>query len=82
MEITPTIITIGLAIIAFIVWLVRLEGKAGQSAKDVFKLQEHVEDRSIHHDSEWLKQQFADIKASVETVNQTIRDILTKALTK
>jgi len=51
-----TSVAIGVSIVSVIVWLVRLEARANQSAKDLTILQEsfhaHEADKTIHHNAD------------------------------
>lgn len=80
MEITPSTVTAALAIIAFIVWLVRLEGKGATVANKVADhdadLYKHIDNWAIHHEKDDLNRQFdelkADLKADLAKIDTTM----------
>ncbi len=87
---TPTVfVTIGLAAIAFIVWLVRLEAKNSGTKEAITKLEKEIEklelqlkvhetDRTIHFDSKITEQADKLIDHRLKTMEKGIEDIQRK----
>jgi hypothetical protein len=77
LDISPTfLLTLGLAIIAGIGWLIRLESKASAAAKDVDSLSKdfylHDSDKSVHHDGAELDRRFNVIDSGMQTIQKGI----------
>ncbi len=67
MAITEKVVEIVLAIVALIVWLVRLEGKVGQNYRLVTEAQKDVDDLRIRHESldSKIVEQLSQVKESL-----------------
>ena len=80
MEPTPSNVTLALAVVAFIVWLVRLESKANTIAAKVLDhdgdLYKHIDNWAIHHEKDDLNRQFDelknDLKADLAKIDSTM----------
>jgi hypothetical protein len=89
MDLTPTNITLILAIIAGIVYIVRIESKTGSNTRDIEDLylrqDTHAADKEIHSDKAesnlkfaMLNSTIADIKHLVEKLDERLRRFLEK----
>lgn len=78
-------ITVLLAIIALIGWLVRMEAKTNNNSSDIDELYKHVSDRDIHHPSDKLetimdtvKEMKAEFKSSMAKLTDRIDRMLSR----
>jgi|GEM_PF-7097092 len=84
-NITTWHITALLAIVALIVWLVRLEAKTNSNTIDIDELYKHAADRDIHHPSDRLetimdavKELKSEVKTSFGKLTERIDRMLSK----
>lgn len=77
--VTPSTITLALAVVGFIVWLVRLESKANTVAAKVTDhdadLYAHISNWEIHHEKEDLNRRFDDLKADLAKIDTSIEKL-------
>ena len=82
MELNPTTVALGMALLAGVVWLVRLESKANSTSADVDELyqktDQHILDREIHHDAKDLNRRFSDIGRELSEIKGMVKDGLDK----
>ncbi len=79
MELNPTfLLTIVLAVLAGVAWLIRLESKTNTSLSDLNdlyrKVDEHSSDREIHHDGEELNRRFNDIGRELSEIKVAVKE--------
>ena len=76
-ELSPSfLVPFGLALVAGIAWLIRLESKASTTARDVDTLSKdfylHDSDKSVHHDGEELNRRFNVIDDGMKVIQKGI----------
>jgi hypothetical protein len=79
MEVNPTfILTLVLALLAGVAWLIRLESKTNTSLSDLndlyHKVDSHAADREIHHDGEELNRRFNDIGRELSEIKLAVKE--------
>lgn len=78
----PAIVAVILAAIAFIAWLVRLEGKSTTAVEKADKLAidvyAHTENTKIHHNADDLDRRFSELKEDITEIKTNIREGLEK----
>jgi uncharacterized protein YoxC len=73
----PTI-TLLIAVVGFIIWLVRLESRANAALDKADKLSidvyAHTENVHIHHSADDLDRRFKELKDDITEIKQDIKD--------
>ncbi len=82
MEFNSSTVYLGLAVIAFIAWLVRLESKANVTANKVMDidadLYKHADDSEIHHRGEDLDRRFENLQNGIDKIEKGIEQGFSK----
>lgn len=76
-EISPTLlVTVALAEIAFIAWLIRLESKTNANSEDIKELFRHVENPEIHHRADDLDRRFDMLITAITKIETSIDKLM------
>ena len=79
LEVSPTfILTVALAILGGIVWLIRLESNTRGNSEDIKDLFAHVDDRSIHHGADYLDSKFEAVEKRLDRIDDRLDRSLAK----
>lgn len=79
MEISPTfLLTLGIALLSGVAWLIRLESKTSTNTRDLDTLSkdvyEHSSNGNVHHSADDLDRRFNELKDDISEIKDNIRE--------